>query len=958
VATGRPRDPSQQSGPAVRDVRRSLVQEQYPVLVRNNRLRNSDLTRLRDEASGFGYGPLVSILMPVSRPERRLLERALESVVGQVYRGWELCVCADGSTEEETREVLSRYERLAGRIKVAYAERDAGTDGLSDAALAAAAGEFAGLLGHDDALAPDALFEVVKLLQEHPEADLVYTDEDKIDAEGERSDPYFKPGWSPSLLLCANYVSHLSVYRRSLLEEVGGLREGFEASGDYDLVLRATERTERIHHLPRVLYHRGVVSGPGDDQVEVESRRALSEALERRGIEGSVEDGLLAGSFRTRLKIRGEPKVSLIIPTRDNVSLLRNCVESVERLTTYRNYEIIIIDNDSVDPETVRYLASSPHRVVPFREAFNYSRINNLGVSRSGGEYVLLLNDDTEVISGGWLEAMLEHAQRPEVGAVGAKLIYPDGRIQHAGVVTGVGGSYAPGIATHSHQFYASSSPGYMGTVAKVCDYNAVTAACVLMRRSVFDEVGGLDEENLRVAFNDVDLCLRIRERGYSIIYTPYAELYHHESVSRGYKGDPAEALYMRERWGDELDGDPFYNPNFSRGSGDFNLRADLLRPRTLRSEDGRTREEPEDPHEKSPLEMDQEELLRYLEARQRVARDSRRTAIVPALGGKVVMLPQKEEPPPRDGAAGMRGNGRSPAAETARGRAARGPIGTEQLVWMFGSPRTGSTWLSRMMAELENQERWHEPYVGLLFGSFLYERLEGNEKLLNNPSFIMGESYRDVWLASIRNFLLEGAAARYPNLRKDQYLVVKEPNGSVGAPLMMEATPDSRFIFLIRDPRDVVASRLDAFKEGAWSAQNRDYDSTEELMAFTRHLAEEYSKVVSQVASAYEAHPGKKTLVRYEDLRGDTVATLEAMYAELKIEVDRSALEAAVTKHSWENIPQSDKGSGKFYRKASPGGWREDLSATQIDLIEEITGPLLSRFYQDEKANPQTFSG
>ena len=942
MATGRSRDPSQQSGPAVRDVRRSLVQEQYPVLIRNNRLRDSDLSRLRDEASSFGYRPSFSILVPVFRPERRLLERALESVLAQVYGDWELCVGADGSTEEEAREVLSRYERLDGRIKVAYAERCAGATALSNAALAVATGEFAGLLGQEDALAPDALFEVVRLLQEHPGADLVYTDEDKVDDQGNRFDPYFKPGWSPNLLLSANYVSHLSVYRRSLLEEVGGFREGFEGSQDYDLVLRATERTEKIHHVPKVLYHRGAAPAPEDARTEAGSRRALSGALKRRGIEGSVEAGLLAGSFRTRIKIRGEPKVSLIIPTRDNVSLLRNCVESVERLTTYRNYEIIIIDNNSVHPETVRYLAATPHRVVPFREAFNYSRINNLGVSHAGGEYVLLLNDDTEVISGGWLEAMLEHGQRPEVGAVGAKLIYPDGRIQHAGVLTGVGGAYTPGIATHSHQFYDSSSPGYMGTVARVCDYNAVTAACVLIRKSVFEEVEGLDEENLRVAFNDVDLCLRIRERGYSILYTPYAELYHHESVSRGYKGDPAEALYMRERWGEVLDADPFYNPHFSRGGGDFNLRADMLRPRILRSGAGGAPEERGESH-RNPLEMDQEELLKYLEAQQRVARDSRRTALVPARDGKGVKPPPKEVPP-RDVAAG--------------GREAQGPIGTEQLVWMFGSPRTGSTWLSRMMAELENQERWHEPYIGLLFGSFLYERLEGNEKLLNNPSFIMGEPYRDVWLASIRSFLLEGATARYPNLEHDQYLVIKEPNGSVGAPLMMEATPGSRFIFLIRDPRDVVASRLDAFKEGAWSAQNRDYDSTEELLSFTRHLAEEYSKVVSQVASAYEAHPGKKTLVRYEDLREDTVAALEAMYAELEIGVDRAALEAAVEKHSWENIPQSDKGSGKFYRKASPGSWREDLSAAQIALIEEITGSLLSRFYGAEEATPQTFSG
>ena len=267
-------------------------------------------------------------------------------------------------------------------------------------------------------------------------------------------------------------------------------------------------------------------------------------------------------------------------------------------------------------------------------------------------------------------------------------------------------------------------------------------------------------------------------------------------------------------------------------------------------------------------------------------------------------------------------------------------------MIWMFGSPRTGSTWLSRMMAEFDNQERWHEPYVGLLFGSFLYERLEGNDKLLHKPSLILGEPYREAWLKSIRNFVIEGAAARYPNLRDDQYLVIKEPNGSIGAPLLLEATPDSGLIFLIRDPRDVVASRLDAFERGSWSAQNRDFDTVEKLHAFTKHLAEDYFKVVSQVQRAYQAHQGKKVIVRYEDLREDAVGTLGTMYAALGIEVDQSQLGAAVAKHSWEQIPDSDKGSGKFYRKAAPGGWREDLSPDQIKLVEEITGPILSEFY------------
>jgi hypothetical protein len=281
-----------------------------------------------------------------------------------------------------------------------------------------------------------------------------------------------------------------------------------------------------------------------------------------------------------------------------------------------------------------------------------------------------------------------------------------------------------------------------------------------------------------------------------------------------------------------------------------------------------------------------------------------------------------------------------------ATGPGAQKPVRTEQLIWMFGHSRTGSTWLNWMMAELENQERWHEPYVGMLFGFFMYQRLKGRDTLLNNPTFIMGEPYREVWLRSIRNFILEGAAARFPELREDQYLVVKEPNGSIGAPLLLEATPGSRMIFLIRDPRDVVASRLDAFREGSWTGRNRDYSKPKKLIKGTRRLAEDYLKVVSKVQEAYEAHPGKKALVRYEDLRHDTISAMKAMYDALEVEVDEAQLEAAVAKHSWARIPDSEKGKDKFFRKAQPGSWRDDLSPWQIKLIENITGPILSEYY------------
>jgi hypothetical protein len=285
-------------------------------------------------------------------------------------------------------------------------------------------------------------------------------------------------------------------------------------------------------------------------------------------------------------------------------------------------------------------------------------------------------------------------------------------------------------------------------------------------------------------------------------------------------------------------------------------------------------------------------------------------------------------------------------ADDATNGLGAQKSILTEQLIWMFGHSRTGSTWLSWMMAELENQDRWHEPYVGMLFGSFIYQRLKDNDVVLNSPTFIMAEPYREVWLRSIRNFILEGAAARYPELREDQFLVVKEPNGSIGAPLLMEATPGSRMIFLIRDPRDVISSRLDAFGKGGWAHQKRDYSTTEKLNEHTERLANDYLRVVSKVQEAYEAHPGRKALVRYEDLRHDTINVLKAMYDALEVEADQAQIEAAATKHSWEQIPESEKGKDKFFRKAQPGGWQDDLSPDQIKLIEDITGPLLSKYY------------
>lgn len=616
-------------GPYVRDVRRSYVREQYPAWLRNNRPNASDLRRMREEASNFGYKPLISILLPIRDARQTWLKWTLDSMLGQAYPHWELCAMANSSEVNQVLEIISLYRRLDSRIKIWTPNRGAGVSTASNAALAATEGEFVVLLNQDDELSTDALFEVVKLLQEHPEAALVYSDEDKIDAGGNRFDPYFKPGWSPDLLLSTNYVGHLGAYRKSILEEAGGFQREFDGSQYYDMTLRFTEKTDEIYHVPKVLYQRRTVEGFSSDTEHARDSilSALSEALERRDLQGSVEGGSLSNHFRVKLQIQGEPKVSVIIPTRDNVSLLKNCVESIERLTSYRNYDILIVDNDSDDPATVGYLSSTPHRVIRFREEFNYSKINNFAAGEAEGEYLLFLNDDTEVIAERWMEEMLGHAQRKEVGAVGAKLLYPDGRIQHAGVLTGVGNVWGLGVATHSHQFYSADSPGYGGAATIVGNYAAVTAACMMVRRSKFEEVGSFDEKNLPISFNDVDLCLRMRERGYRIIYTPYAELYHHESASRGRKSRPAENIYMREYWGEVLDNDPFYNANFSRGSGDFNLRADMLRPQILRMnlEGPKARKVPY----KQLHKMHGRELRSYIEKMRERARDSDRVALV-----------------------------------------------------------------------------------------------------------------------------------------------------------------------------------------------------------------------------------------------------------------------------------------------------------------------------------------
>ncbi|MEW6447354.1 MAG: glycosyltransferase [Bacillota bacterium] len=549
----------------------------YQIWIEKNEPKPQDFPRLQSEAESLPYKPLISIVMPVCNTDEVWLRAAIESVRRQIYPHWELCIADDGSTRPHIRKVLDEYQQRDSRIKVTYLTENQGISGASNAALALATGEFVGLLDHDDELAPWALLEVARLLNQNPDLDFIYSDEDKLEPDGRRSEPFFKPEFSPDLLMSMNYITHFSVFRRSLLSKTAGFRQGFEGSQDYDLILRVTEKTPKIAHIPKILYHWRKIPGSAAGSINAKGYayraavEALAEALERRGVSGRVTM-LVPGRYRVQYQVEGQPLVSIIIPTKDKVELLRRCVESIRQKTTYPNYEIIVVDNGSEEAATTRYLQGvanySNCRVVSFDQPFNYARLNNFAVSQAAGEFLLFLNNDTEVLTPDWLEEMLGHAQRKEVGAVGVKLLFPNGKIQHGGVIVGLGG-----VAGHAFYGLPASDPGYMGLATVTRNCAAVTAASLMMRRAVFEEVGGFDEE-LDVAYNDVDLCLKIIQRGYYIVWTPHAVLYHHESASRGQHQPERNIRYFCAKWRDFLErGDPFYNPNLALDRSDFMVK-------------------------------------------------------------------------------------------------------------------------------------------------------------------------------------------------------------------------------------------------------------------------------------------------------------------------------------------------------------------------------------------------
>ncbi|WP_165003209.1 MULTISPECIES: glycosyltransferase family 2 protein [unclassified Enterococcus] len=550
-----------------------------------------DLKAQQNQAKEFAYRPLISVVMPVYNVEIKWLEKCIDSVLAQTYDHWELCISDDASTDPAIRKCLEAYQAKDERIKVVFREENGHISLATNSALEKAEGEFIALLDNDDELPPFALYEVAKVLNERPELDLIYSDEDKIDADGNRFDPHFKADWSPDTLMGNNYISHLGVYRTSIVKELGGFRKGYEGSQDYDLVLRFTEKipAEHIYHIDRVLYHWRTIPGSTASSGEAKSYiydsgvKALTDALARRKIKGKVRPGRISGFYEVTYEVLEEELVSVIIPTKNGYDDLKVCVDSIIEKTTYPNYEIIIADNGSTDPKMQELFAEYKKQlndrfIVELIDIpFNYSRINNLAAEKASGKYYLFLNNDTEVIEPNWMTTMVSYAQFDRIGCVGAKLFYPDDTTQHAGVLLGIGG-----VAGHALNNYDRTHCGYFGRLVIDVDYLAVTAACMMVKAADFKAVNGFDE-TLEVAFNDVDLCLKVYELGRNNVYAHQAELYHFESKSRGYEDTPekqkrfaGEIKKMQDKWPAYIAHDPFYNDNLTKeGIGDFSLRPD-----------------------------------------------------------------------------------------------------------------------------------------------------------------------------------------------------------------------------------------------------------------------------------------------------------------------------------------------------------------------------------------------
>lgn len=559
-------------------------EEKYSKWIYNNRLTEKEKENQRNKK--FPYSPLISIITPLFNTPKEFFEDYIKSIQNQTYSNWEICL-VDAS--DKPLEYIKEIIKNENRIKYKKLDENKGISLNSNEAIKMTNGEFIALIDHDDIIAENALFEVIEYINKYPNTDFIYSDEDKFKNNLEdRYFPFFKPDFSPDFLRSTNYICHLSVIKKDLLDEVGWFRKEFDGAQDYDLILRVTEKAKKIVHIPKVLYHWRVHDFSTSQNIEKKmyaieaGKRAIEEHCHRIGLPIiSVEEETPLGLYRVRYKLKGNPLVSIIIPNKDSISYLKRAINSILK-STYLNYEIIIVENNSKNKKTFKYYdiiqKNSKIKVIEYKEkGFNFSKLNNLAAKYAKGEYILLLNNDIKVINNDWLEEMLSICQRDDVGIVGAKLLYKDKTIQHAGVIIGMGG-----IAGHVNRTIPSKSPGYYGRAKVINNYSAVTAACLMTKKDLYDKVEGLDE-NLEVAFNDVDYCMKIRSIDKLVVYTPYAKLYHYESKTRGYEDTPEkkrrfnrEINFFKRKWSKELkDGDPYFNINLDLYSEQCEIRGE-----------------------------------------------------------------------------------------------------------------------------------------------------------------------------------------------------------------------------------------------------------------------------------------------------------------------------------------------------------------------------------------------
>lgn len=538
----------------------------------------------------FEKNPKISIIVPMYNTPEKYFEELVDRMIEQTYSNWELCL-ADGSKEKNSK--LEKICSKDARIKYKFINENKGISGNTNEALSLVTGDYISLLDHDDLLAKNALFEIVKCINENPDVEFIYTDEDKFtELSGKRWEPHFKPDFAIDTLRSNNYICHFSTFKKELMDKLGGFRSKYDGAQDYDIIIRMSELTNKIIHIPKVLYHWRVhpqstaaaTAGDAKPYAFEAGIKVLEDHLERCKLKGTVEHGITLGNYRIHYQVEGNPKVSIIIPNMDHLDDLKVCINSILELTTYENYEIVIVENNSKKGATFAYYKeiekNEKVKVVYYPEKkFNYSRIINYGVKHSTGDYIIQLNNDTELLTKDWLEDLIGYAQRKDVGLVGVKLFYPDDTIQHAGVIVGMGG-----IGGHVLKGLYKDHRGYFARDSFTQNLSAVTAACMIGRKEIYEEVGYMNEE-FEVAFNDIDFCLKVREKGYLIIYDPYVQLIHYESKSRGYEDTPekrerfsGEIQRFEKYWKDVLkNGDPYFNPNFRLDVNDYKVRTEKI---------------------------------------------------------------------------------------------------------------------------------------------------------------------------------------------------------------------------------------------------------------------------------------------------------------------------------------------------------------------------------------------